>query len=186
MTSILWNENSSRGEGLKQKCPPWGKRGGRYGCFLELHNISFIYTVDQPLKAPTIASDTTADDGRDVNKLTTKFGSSLTSEGKNLKFLTFLWRKCQLTWELYKCACLIVFRNFLLPLVNRSFLLIMMTMRLLQVVDFFFRAQPILTQYPKTWYSRKRKVLPPLGGGRGTHSMFIRGGSAWRSNPLSF
>ena len=76
-----------RGEGLKQKCPPWGRRGGRYGCFLELHNISFIdITVDQPLKAPTIASDTTADDERDVNKLTTKFGSSLTSEGKNLNF----------------------------------------------------------------------------------------------------
>ena len=74
------------GEGLKQKCPPWGRRGGRYGCFLELHNISFIDTVDQPLKAPTIASDTTAEDERDVNKLTTKFGSSLTSEGKNLNF----------------------------------------------------------------------------------------------------
>ena len=74
-------------EGLKQKCPPWGRRGGRYGCFLELHNISFIdITVDQPLKAPTIASATTADDERDVNKLTTKFGSSLTSEGKNLNF----------------------------------------------------------------------------------------------------
>ena len=54
---------------------------------MELHNISFIDTVDQqPLKAPTIASDTTADDERDVNKLTTKFGSSLTSEGKNLNF----------------------------------------------------------------------------------------------------
>ena len=48
--------------------------------------ISFIDTVDQPLKAPTFASDTTADDERDVNKLTTKFGSSLTSEGKNLNF----------------------------------------------------------------------------------------------------
>ena len=45
-----------------------------------------IDTVDQPLKAPTIASDTTADDERDVHKLTTKFGSSLTSEGKNLNF----------------------------------------------------------------------------------------------------
>ena len=75
-----------QGEGLKQKCPPWGRRAGRYGCFLELHNISFIDTVDQPLKAPTIASDTTADDERDVNKLTTKFGSSLTSAGKNLNF----------------------------------------------------------------------------------------------------
>ena len=53
---------------------------------MELHNISFIDTVDQPLKAPTIASDTTADDERDVNKLRTKFGSSLTSEGKNLNF----------------------------------------------------------------------------------------------------
>ena len=54
---------------------------------MELHNISFIDTVDQPLKkTPTIASDTTADDERDVNKLTTKFGSSLTSEGKNLNF----------------------------------------------------------------------------------------------------
>lgn len=54
---------------------------------MELHiNISFIDTVDQPLKkAPTIASDTTADDERDV-KLTTKFGSSLTSEGKDLNF----------------------------------------------------------------------------------------------------
>ena len=57
---------------------------------MELHNISFIYTVDQPLKAPTIASDTTAADGRDVNKLTTKFGSSLTSEGiKKLEIFNF-------------------------------------------------------------------------------------------------
>ena len=63
-----------------------GEERRAYGCFLELHNISFIDTVDQPLKAPTIASDTTADDERDVNKLTTKFGSSLTSEGKNLNF----------------------------------------------------------------------------------------------------
>ena len=63
-----------------------GEERGAYGCFLELHNISFIDTVDQPLKALTIASDTTADDERDVNKLTTKFGSSLTSEGKNLYF----------------------------------------------------------------------------------------------------
>ena len=62
------------------------ERGEVYGCFLELHNISFIDTEDQPLKAPTIASDTTADDERDVHKLTTKFGSSLTSEGKNLNF----------------------------------------------------------------------------------------------------
>ena len=51
---------------------------------MELHNISFIDTVDQSLKAPTFASDTTADDERDVNRLTTKFGSSLTSEGKKL------------------------------------------------------------------------------------------------------
>ena len=94
------------GEGLKQKCPPWGRRGGKYGCFLELHNISFIDTVDQPLKAPTFASDTTADDERDVNKLTTKF-----------------WMKRQLTCELYKCACLIDFRNLISVTIGKLIIL---------------------------------------------------------------
>ena len=64
-----------------------GEERGEVWMFLgTTQYISFIDTVDQPLKAPTIASDTTADDERDVNKLTTKFGSSLTSEGKNLNF----------------------------------------------------------------------------------------------------